>query len=209
MTKKLAIFDIDGTLHKTEVMSTAAYGEVMPRMGLPVPGRETILATFGTTTPEIIRRMGIPSGREEEFVRELRAEELVQMRGCGKCYDGALAMLRRLHDEGCLIALCSMCDKGYMETFIDHFGLADIVAAERNETDGDKKSELLRDIMEEIRPDKAVMAGDRVFDIEAARANGIYSIGCLYGYAPEEAKAADAVASTVSELYEKIIAAFK
>ena len=45
------------------------------------------------------------------------------------------------------------------------------------------------------------MVGDRIFDIQAARANGIPFIGCEYGYAPEEIQDADVVVREAAEIY--------
>ena len=44
------------------------------------------------------------------------------------------------------------------------------------------------------------MVGDRKFDIQAARANGIPFIGCAYGYAPQEIREADLVVKEPAEI---------
>ena len=54
-----------------------------------------------------------------------------------------------------------------------------------------------------ISPDDAVMIGDRSHDIEGAKANGLPSVGVLYGYgdrAEHESAGADFIAESVSEL---------
>ena len=202
--KKLAIFDIDGTLHKTEVMSWEAYTRVMPALGLAVPQRETLISTYGCNTPEILRRLGVPEKVKDEFLQRIGWEEIIQMRRCGECYEGILPMLHRLHHDGCELALCSMCDQDYMDAFIDHFGLSHMIVMERNETAGSEKKVLLGEILRELRPERAVMVGDRIYDIQAARENNIPAVGCLYGYSPQEARMADAVVKDAAELYQKI-----
>ena len=62
-------------------------------------------------------------------------------------------------------------------------------------------------VLDKIRPDKAVMVGDRHHDMQAARDNGLPFVGCQYGYLPHEvddakvrvAKAAD-IPQTVKTL---------
>lgn len=203
--KKLAVFDIDGTLHKTEVMSWAAYSAVMPALGLPMPPKERLLSTYGCTAEEILRILGIPPERGDEFNARIDAEEIAQMDRRGECYAGIQEMLQALYMEGYQIALCSLCSAIYMDAFIRCFGLDGIVAIGRNEeTSGADKGLILKEILDALAPDRAVMAGDRRFDIEAARKNGIPAIGCLYGYAPDEARKGDAVARNAAELYRKI-----
>ena len=208
--KKLAVFDIDGTLHKTEVMGWEAYRVVMPEFGLPMPTRAQMISTYGCNAEEILRILGIPPALSDAFYARIDKEEVVQMYRCGECYAGVLDMLHVLHKEGYQIALCSMCSAIYMDAFIRCFGLAAIVATGRNEdTSGPDKAILLKEILDTIAPDKAVMVGDRMFDIQAATKNGVPSIGCLYGYAPDEVREADAVASNAAELYQSITALLK
>ena len=45
--KNLARFDIDGTLHKTEVMSLASFRVVCAEYALPVPDMQTLYQTYG------------------------------------------------------------------------------------------------------------------------------------------------------------------
>ena len=61
--------------------------------------------------------------------------------------------------------------------------------------DGDKKS-------------RAIMVGDRNYDINGAKTCGIKSVAVTYGYAPEgelEAEGADMIAETVEELTELLL----
>lgn len=46
-------------------------------------------------------------------------------------------------------------------------------------------------VLDKIRPDKAVMVGDRHHDMQAARDNGLPFVGCQYGYLPHEVDGAD------------------
>jgi phosphoglycolate phosphatase len=204
MTKRLAIFDIDGTLHKTEVMSRVAYSIVMPELGLPVPKRELLISTYGCNTEEIIRRLGIPEDRQAAFLKRIDQEEIAQLKRVGECYEGIAERLLRLHGAGIEISVCSLCSPAYMEAFLNHFALGDLISCKRNEASGGEKTQLLQQILDERKPDKAVMVGDRAFDIDAAKSNGIASIGCLYGYAPEELNDADVAVSNVPELYNAI-----
>ena len=56
---------------------------------------------------------------------------------------------------------------------------------------GCTKSDTLKIVLDKIRPDKAVMVGDRHHDMQAARDNGLPFVGCQYGYLPHEVDGAD------------------
>ena len=204
MRRKLAIFDIDGTLHKTEVMSWEAYKTVMPKLGLPIPEKKKLISTYGCNSKELMDILRIASLDRERFLDSIEDEEVVQLYRVGECYDGILDMLHKLNNMGIVIGVCSMCKPIYMDAFLKRFALEDIVKFRRNESDGMEKNVLLRQILDESSPEEVVMVGDRLFDINAARQNDIESIGCYYGYAPEEAKMADVVVKDAHELYEAV-----
>jgi phosphoglycolate phosphatase len=79
----------------------------------------------------------------------------------------------------------------YAERIVKHFGLEPhfrkVYGAE---LDGryDNKAELLAHLLAEecIRPEAAVMIGDRAADVVAAKANGVQSVGVLWGYGSEQ-----------------------
>jgi len=56
--------------------------------------------------------------------------------------------------------------------------------------------------------DQTVVVGDRIHDIEAGRAAGAYTVGCLYGFGdPRELDEADWQVENVRELQELPLAA--
>jgi len=73
---------------------------------------------------------------------------------------------------------------------VKHFGLAcHFRKVYGPELDGryDNKAELVAHLLEQerITPDVAVMIGDRAADVRAAKANGLRSVGVLWGYGSE------------------------
>jgi phosphoglycolate phosphatase len=74
---------------------------------------------------------------------------------------------------------------------VEHFGLAPFIQAvygsELDRANADKKNllaHLLR--MESLSAATTVMLGDRALDIVAAKENGVFSIGVLWGYGSRE-----------------------
>ncbi len=204
--ENFAIFDIDGTLHKTEVMSLAAYEVVMREYGRPVPDRETLFSTYGANTETILRILGIEGAPAfvQGFIDRITQEEGRQMARIGECYEGVLPALRRLAAEGVTLGICSMCSEPYMQAFLDRFGLRELVPFCRNESAGTDKRLVLREMVETYRPRRAIMVGDRAYDKAAAAYSGIPFVGCTYGYAPEEVSDAPILAASGAELYSAV-----
>jgi len=203
--RSLAIFDIDGTLHKTEIMSAAAFSEIMPELGLPVPSLDTLKKTYGLGTQAIYRLLQIPKDLIPRWEQLFFSYESRHISLCATAYEGAIEALHTLHDSGVALALCSMCPQGYMDAIIDRFGIGDLIDYARNETHSQDKGELVRQLLEQSSASAAVMVGDRSFDIEAADINGIASVGCLYGYGPDEAAKATLTVSTAWQIPDVVM----
>ena len=88
--KNLAIFDIDGTLHKTEVMSLASFRVVCAEYALPVPDMQTLYQTYGANEQTLMDLLGAPQDESyrKRFYARIDEEESRQMRLVGQCYEG-------------------------------------------------------------------------------------------------------------------------
>ncbi len=204
--ERLVIFDIDGTLHKTEVMSLAAHCALAKKTGRRPPSKEVLFRTYGEDPETILDILGITEKEEREvFFARIQEEEAKQMEACAVCYPGIEQLLERLHDDGISIALCSMCDQPYMDAFVRRFHLEERIAYGRSAKWGTDKRLVLKGLLENAGARRAVMVGDRRFDMEAARFCGIPFIGCLFGYAPEEITAAEYKVEYPDELYDRIL----
>ena len=93
----------------------------------------------------------------------------------------------------------------YSDAFIRKFSLQEIVAFKRNESAGPDKRLVLKELLEEAGPVRAVMVGDRFYDREAAVYCGIPFIGCLYGYSPQEVEAEPLLVRSGGELYDAVM----
>ena len=204
--KKMAIFDIDGTLHKTEIISIVAYRTVMQEYNLPEPSTETLFSTYGANTETILKIIGISGSDDyvQGFLKRIEAEENHQVEKIGQCYDGVLESLQRLHHDGIALGVCSMCSPGYMDVFLRRFALEEMIPYRRNESSGTDKRFVLREMLETLQPENVVMVGDRKYDKDAAAYNGIPFVGCTYGYSPSEIKDAAFLANSGTELYDVV-----
>ncbi|HVC58820.1 MAG TPA: HAD hydrolase-like protein [Acetobacteraceae bacterium] len=119
-------------------------------------------------------------------------------------YPGVVAMLEALRDAGRAMCIATSKRRDFAERVMDHLKLRGFVRGVYGAEPGgglDRKQDLLAHILaaEHLSAPACVMLGDRLHDIEAAKANAIRSIGALWGYGGRtelEQAGADAIAAT-------------
>jgi phosphoglycolate phosphatase len=106
-------------------------------------------------------------------------------------YPGVHAVLQSLQASGWQLFVCTSKRDDFTAWVLEKFALSRYFLAVYADTAGSlhhTKTALLRRLLEEqsLDPATTYMVGDRNFDIEAARANGVTSIAVAYGYATSE-----------------------
>ena len=203
MQAALIMFDIDGTLLQTELVTVAAVRETFEAFGLPQPATATICATFGRPVEEYEAWLAAQCPeRGAELVEATNARELELIGEAGRLYPGAREALTELREAGHQLALCSNGHDLYVKEFVEAHrltGLFDMVCA-RGARYADK-SAMVADILAKIPTRPAIVIGDREDDIAGAHAHGAIAIAATYGFgAPEELADADAHVAAVTEI---------
>lgn len=186
-TKKLVVFDLDGTLNKTELYSVPAHQKALRELCI-YRDEETIISTFGeravdaakilldSDDPYLIRwYFRRVEQYENDFIKQYAGE-----------YEGVTPMLRTLKEKGYVTAVCSNAPESYIRMVLNRLDYMTLIDVIRPLEAGLTKDDTLGLLLEQEKPHAAVMVGDRVFDENAARANGIPFIGCAYGFQPHE-----------------------
>ena len=101
-------------------------------------------------------------------------------------------MLGTLKQRGKTLVLATSKPEPFAREILEHFHLASYFAYAAGATMDEtrvKKEEVIAYAMESCGitdPGQVLMVGDRRHDIEGARANGVDSLGVLYGYGSRE-----------------------
>jgi phosphoglycolate phosphatase len=204
------IFDLDGTLTDPREGITRCYLHALERLGRSAPQfhdrydhigpplREVLAQLLATDQPELIEQ-GVTFYRERFGTIGLFENEP---------YAGIDGVLAGLRAAGHRLFVCTSKAHVYARRILSHFELAQyfeaIYGSELDGRFGDK-AELLGHLLaqERIAPDAAVMIGDRLHDIRAARMNHTRSLGVLYGFgdrAELTEAGADALCQSVGDL---------
>jgi len=98
---------------------------------------------------------------------------------------------------------------------LEHFGLAgyfEKICGASMERGRESKQEVIACLLDQIGPPgRVLMIGDTDYDVLGAKAHGIATIGCTWGYGEAESlrrAGAMALAGTPEELYTLLLSAF-
>ncbi len=206
--RKSAIFDLDGTLTDSKPGILGCLTSALDAHRIPWTG--PLDWFIGPPAGQSLRRL-MPDADESR-----RAALLHDYRSCydttgwaeNSVYPGIHEVLQSLQASGWQLFVCTSKREDFALRILEKFALNSYFLALYADTVGSlhhSKTALLRRLLEEqsLDPAAACMVGDRNFDIEAARANGVTSIAVTYGYStPEELAAArpDHTCNTVEDL---------
>lgn len=200
------LFDLDGTLTRSEKGITRSALYACEKLGFPGHTEQELKAFIG---PPLFWSFKELIGMDDEMAQ--RATDAYRERFSvygwaeNEVYTGIISLLRSLKKNGARIAIVTGKPLVFAGRIARKFGLAPyletIIGPDLSVKHAEKDA-MVREAMEKLGG-TAVMIGDRRFDIEGGRANGIDTIGVAYGYGTrEELEAAGAtyVADTVDEL---------
>lgn len=212
MSWKYILFDLDGTITDSSegILNCIEYAFVS--MGRTVPGREELFKFIG---PPLVNGFQEITGFSYEEAVEAVAKyrERYSVTGLFENipYNGIAEMLKKLKENGKIIAIATSKPENYAIRILEHFNLAGYFNEITGSTlDGSRNNK--RAVIEECflrlglsSCDKSniIMIGDRKHDIIAAKQCGIASAGVYYGFAGKgelEEAGADYIVDTVQEV---------
>ena len=206
--RKYVLFDLDGTLTDSEpgIIHSVLY--TLERFGIQEKCPASLRRLIGPPLDESFQRfygMTVPeSKRALEIYREYFSDRGIYENAV---YPGIPNLLSRLKGAGKELLLATSKPEVFAARILKHFGLAPYFSVICGcELDGRRsaKCDVIREALRRAgEPDPlfAVMVGDRIHDLEGARANGIPCVAVGYGYGSrEELAMADAYAETVDAL---------
>jgi phosphoglycolate phosphatase len=199
----LAVFDLDGTLHRTDRALLPAIRAALEEIGVTGIDDERINSLYGEPLEVFASTLLEGTAADAVAFREgIRRHQRRTLPEYGELYPGVGEMLSEAATAGWTLAVLSNAGMDYIELVTSTLGIRRHFEHLRGRDGGDgRKTARLMDLMAATGCTMAVMVGDRYHDIEAAREAGITSIGCGYGYgAPREIERADHLVRSVGEI---------
>lgn len=206
------LFDMDGTLSRSERLALDAAERGLERFYLEAgeraeaPARDRIRGMIGLPSSEYFAGL-LPErlrGRWADVRRHVLALEIEYLReGRGGTFPGTEEVLDALRQSGLRLGLVTNAGRGYFRATCEALRLDPFFSVSLciDDAPGGTKADLVRRAAAELGTRRGAMVGDKVWDIEAGRANGFATVGCTWGYgSPGELSGADAVIDDIRRL---------
>ncbi|MGM7667253.1 HAD hydrolase-like protein [Microbacterium sp. A93] len=198
------LFDLDGTLVDPAGSITGGIAASLRSNGLPVPGPEQLNALVGPPLREGLRSLeGVTEENLPAVIRDYRAGYLSHGMAASTVYPGIRDALMDLGGEYRLVVATSkpqaLARRLLRCQGLDHH-FAAICGSNDDETapvppHGTKVQAMAEALAAVGHPERAVMVGDRHFDLHGATHHGLPGIGALWGFGTQaELTAAGATA---------------
>lgn len=198
MTRRLVIFDVDGTLVDSQGDILGAMGVAFASESLDRPSREAILNIVGLSLPQAFSALAPDLGPVQRTrLVEAYKEAYAQLRISGgpeasPLYPGLPALLDKLSTrEDLLLGIATGKSRRGLTALLESHGLTQRFVTRQCADDNPSKPHpaMLFTAIDEagVEAEHAMMIGDTSYDMEMARAAGIARIGVTWGYHPPDA----------------------
>ncbi len=184
------LFDLDGTLTDPGLGITNSLIYALSKFGIETE-RSSLYRFIGPPLREtFMKHFGFSMEKSEEAVKFYR--EYFEKKGMFEnlIYPGIPELLSSLYSRGKRLMVATSKPELYAMQILEHFRLAEyfvLITGSRMDGTMISKSELISFILDKTDsdPSESVMIGDRIYDVEGAVSNGIFSVGVKYGFAEE------------------------
>ena len=204
------LFDLDGTVTDPEEGITKSVQYALQHFSIEVQERRELYKFIGPPLKDAFMECyGFTEQQTGEAL--LKYRERFEVTGWREnvVYDGMEKLLRHLRRRGKRIMLATSKPEVFAEQILVYFGLRDyfdFVGGASLDGRRNNKADVIRYVLDAngiSSREKAVMVGDRKFDILGAKEFGLETVGVLYGYGDREeltTAGADHLVGSVAEL---------
>lgn len=178
--KKLAVFDMDGTLFDTREINYYAYARAADRLGYIIEMRQFLAVFTGKNYKDFLTVLGVADPRHLEQIHEIKKElypqYLDRAKPCEPLFDLIDTMKRDY-----IIALATTASQRNVKDILQYFkveGLFDFLITQEDVTLLKPNPECYILAMERagVQPQKTIIFEDSQPGIQAARLSGAYVI---------------------------------
>ena len=205
---EVILFDLDGTLTESGIGITRSVAYALRKHGIEETDQAKLDLFIG---PPLIyafmEHYGFSHEQAVQAVADYREYYAVTGIFENRVYDGVEPLLQQLQAQGKQCVLATSKPEHYARQILDYFHLSpyfSVVAGATMDESRNNKTAVIAYALEQLPGHgPAIMVGDKHHDITGAKANGLPSIGVLYGYGSREeleTAGADYLASTPMDI---------
>lgn len=203
------LFDLDGTLTEPSLGITNSVMYAFKKFGIEIKDRSELYKFIGPPLIDsFVEYYGFTRENALKAIEYYR--EYYSVKGIfeNRLYDGIKELLASLYSKGKKIILATSKPQKFAEQILKHFEIDKyfcFVGAATMDEKRTQKDEVIEYVLKECEIDtsKAVMIGDRKYDVLGAHKFGIKAIGVTFGFGSREEltqSGADFIADTPKEI---------
>ncbi len=184
---KLIVFDWDGTLMDSAARIVSSLQAAAHEVGFPAITESAGRNVIGLGMREAILMLypGLDEAGVSRFTERYRHHFLVASPLPAKLFAGAADILEALQQQGVCLAVATGKSRNGLERSFDESATRSYFYSSRcaDETCSKPDPQMLLEIMEEldVEPQKTLMVGDSVYDLEMATRAGTAALAVSYG----------------------------
>jgi phosphoglycolate phosphatase len=183
---QLVIFDLDGTLTDSAHGIVSSFRHALDQVGAAVPEGDLAGRIVGPPMAHTLSTMGLGDDTEAA-IAAYRADYTTRGWAMNSLFDGIGSLLADLRAAGIRLAVATSKAEPTARRILAHFGLDqhfEVVAGASVDGTRASKADVLAHALAQLQPlpERVLMVGDRVHDVEGAAAHGIDAVVVGWGY---------------------------
>ena len=208
---KYILIDLDGTITDPKLGITKSVQYALNFFNLQVEDLDTLCRHIGPPLKSAFMEFyGFNEKEAEDAIVKYREYYTVTGILENEVYTGMELLLASLKEAGKTLIVATSKPEVFAQRILEYFGLSgyfDDICGATLDSSRSTKEEVIRYALDKNKITdygEVIMVGDRMHDIEGAKAVGIASIGVLFGYGSREEleeAGADQISETVEALY--------
>lgn len=209
---RAVLFDLDGTLVETFEAFHIMVNDILRRFNMPersfTENARLVGKTSRTIAETMARETGLNMSLEELSAMMIKEWIYTYMPKYGKLYPDAQETLRELKRRGYLLGVVSNTSREELPNYLESFKIRGFFDVTVSAGDAEKPKPAPEPVLKAaealgVKPEEAVMIGDRPEDIESGKAAGTYTVAVLRSIRPRaeiEAVQPDFIITGLSEI---------
>ena len=176
------LFDIDGTLVDTNYLHAVAWRRAFLETGHDVP-TAWVHHRVGMGAPQLLEEL---IGADDEQVKDAWRRHFDELKGEVRAFPGAADLLRAVAAAGARVVLASSTEEQDLEVLLRALDVDDVLAAVTSSGDVEEAKpspEVFLTALDRVGgdPADAIVVGDTVWDVRAAKAAALECVCLLTG----------------------------
>lgn len=187
---QLVLFDLDGTLTDSADGVVSSFRHALAQVGAPVPEGDLASLVVGAPMHYTLGGMGLGDDADAA-IAAYRADYTSRGWAMNRLFDGIEPLLVDLQKAGIRLAVATSKAEPTARQILEHFGLDgyfEVIAGASPDGTRAAKADVVAHALAQLQPlpQRVLMVGDRVHDVEGAAEHGIDTVVVAWGYGRDD-----------------------